>query len=67
MNKYFSINALLGHQFEKLYYPNYGNVSIMEISNSILATGLKIVGMGACLPWSSISSSYQNSLKTSGH
>ncbi len=51
------------------------------------ATGLKIVGMGACLPWcstgvgnvdpggpvslqsfsSSISSSFQNSLKTSGH
>ncbi len=31
------------------------------------ATGLKIVGMGACLPWCSISSSFQNSLKTSGH
>ncbi len=31
------------------------------------ATGLKIVGTGACLPWCSISSSLQNSLKTSGH
>ncbi len=31
------------------------------------ATGLKIVGMVACLPWCSISSSFQNSLKTSGH
>ncbi len=31
------------------------------------ATGLKIVGTGACLPWCSISSSFQNSLKTSGH
>ncbi len=30
-------------------------------------TGLKIVGMRACLPWCSISSSFQNSLKTSGH
>ncbi len=29
--------------------------------------GLKIVGTGACLPWCSISSSFQNSLKTSGH
>ncbi len=29
-------------------------------------TGLKIVGMGTCLPWCSISSSFQNSLKTSG-
>ncbi len=26
-----------------------------------------VVGMGACLPWCSISSSFQNSLKTSGH
>ncbi len=25
------------------------------------ATGLKIVGTGACLPWCSISSSFQNS------
>ncbi len=33
----------------------------------MLATGLKIVGTGACLPWCSISSSFQNSLKTSGH
>ncbi len=31
------------------------------------ATGLQIVGTGACLPWCSISSSFQNSLKTSGH
>ncbi len=30
------------------------------------ATGLKIVGTGACLQWRSISS-FQNSLKTSGH
>ncbi len=32
-----------------------------------MSTDVKIVGMGACLPWSSISSSFQNSLKTSGH
>ncbi len=31
------------------------------------AMGLKIVGTGACLSWCSISSSFQNSLKTSGH
>ncbi len=31
------------------------------------ATRLKIVGTGACLPWCSISSSFQNSLKTSEH
>ncbi len=31
------------------------------------ATGLKIVGTGACLPWRSISSSFQNSLKMSRH
>ncbi len=31
------------------------------------ATGLKIVGIGACLPLCSISSSSQNSVKTSGH
>ncbi len=37
------------------------------ILNLIPATGLKIVGTGACLPWCSISSSFQNSLKTSGH
>ncbi len=30
-------------------------------------TGLKIIGTRACLPWCSISSSFQNSLKTSGH
>ncbi len=29
------------------------------------AAGLKIVGTGACLPWCSISSSFQNSLKMS--
>ncbi len=33
------------------------------ISNLLPATGLKIVGIGACLPWYSISSSFQNSLK----
>ncbi len=27
----------------------------------------QIVGTGACLPWCSISYSFQNSLKTSGH
>ncbi len=37
------------------------------ISNLTPATGLKIVGTGACLPWCSISSSFQNSLKTYGH
>ncbi len=37
------------------------------ISNLMPATGLKIVGTGACLTWCSISSSFQNSLKTSGH
>ncbi len=31
------------------------------------ATGLKIFGTGACLPWCIISSSFQNSLKMSGH
>ncbi len=31
------------------------------------ATGLKIVVTGACLPWCSISSSFQNSLKMSGN
>ncbi len=37
------------------------------MSNMMPTTGLKIVGTGACLPWCSISSSFQNSLKTSGH
>ncbi len=37
------------------------------ISNLMPGTGLRIVGMGACLPWCSISSSFQNSLKISGH
>ncbi len=37
------------------------------ISNLMPATGLKKFGTGACLPWCSISSSFQNSLKTSGH
>ncbi len=37
------------------------------ISNLMPATGLKIVGTGACLSWCSISSSFQNSLNTSGH
>ncbi len=31
------------------------------------ATGLKIFGTGACLPWCSISSVFQNSLKNYGH
>ncbi len=30
------------------------------------AAGLKIFGTGTCLPWCSISSSFQNSLKTFG-
>ncbi len=34
---------------------------------SLPATSLKIIGTGACLSWCSISSSFQNSLKTSGH
>ncbi len=37
------------------------------ISNLMPATGLKVVGTGACLPWCIISSSFQNSLMTSGH
>ncbi len=37
------------------------------ISNLMHATGLKIVGTGACLPCCRISSSFQNSLKMSGH
>ncbi len=41
-------------------------ISFKLISNVMPATGLKIVGMGTCLPWCSISS-FQNSLKTSGH
>ncbi len=36
------------------------------ISNLMPATGLKIVGTGACLTWCSISS-FQNSLKMSAH
>ncbi len=37
------------------------------ISNLMPPTGLKIVGTGTCLPWCSIASSFQNSLKTFGH
>ncbi len=37
------------------------------ILNVMPATGLTIVGTGACSPWCSISSSFQNSLKTYGH
>ncbi len=37
------------------------------ISNLMPATGLKIVGTGACLPWCSMSSSFQNILNLSGH
>ncbi len=40
---------------------------LRNFTNLIPATGLKIVGTGSCLPWCSISSSFQNSLKTSGH
>ncbi len=32
-----------------------------------MPAGLKIVGTGSCLPWCSISSSFQISLKSSGH
>ncbi len=37
------------------------------ISNLMPATGLKIVGTDACLPWCSISSSFHNRLKKPGH
>ncbi len=37
------------------------------ISNLMAPTGFKIVGTGTCLPWFSISSYFQNILKTSGH
>ncbi len=37
------------------------------ISHFMHATGLTIVGMGACLTWCGISSSFQNSLKISGY
>ncbi len=37
------------------------------IWNLMPTTGLKIIGTGASLPRCSISSSFQNSLKTSGH
>ncbi len=37
------------------------------ISNVMPATGLKIVWTGACLPWCSISSSFQYGLKMSGY
>ncbi len=36
------------------------------ISNLMPAPELKMDGTGACLPWRSISSSFQNSFKTSG-
>ncbi len=39
----------------------------MLISNVMPASVLLIVGMGTCLLWCSISSSFQNSLKMSGH
>ncbi len=32
-----------------------------------VAAGLNLFGTGACLPWCSNSSSFQNSLKMSGH
>ncbi len=37
------------------------------ISSLMPAIDLKIVGTGACLPWCRVSTSFQNSLKTSGH
>ncbi len=41
---------------------------IVQLTSNLLpATGLKIVGTGECLPWCSISSSFQNSVKTPGH
>ncbi len=40
---------------------------LRNLYNLMPSTGLKIVGTVACLPWCSISSSFQNSLKTSGH
>ncbi len=43
------------------------NLNNKLISNFMPATGLKIVGTGACLPRCSVSSSLQNSLKKSGH
>ncbi len=50
---------------------NWENVQLYAqnelISNVMPATGLKTFGMGACLLWCSISSSSENSLKTSGH
>ncbi len=42
-------------------------VKKLLISNLMSATGLNIFGTGASLPWCSISSSFQISLKTSGH
>ncbi len=38
-----------------------------KMSSFQILHGLKIVGTGACLSWCSISSSFQNRLKTSGH
>ncbi len=43
------------------------NVTILFKKCAHNKFGLKIVGTGACLPSCSISSSFQNSLKTSGH
>ncbi len=54
---------LLNHMSQYLHFYPLNEL----ISNLMPATGLKIVGTGACLPWCSISSSFQNSLKTSGH
>ncbi len=54
-------NKCLNREIFKFYAQNE------LISNLMPATDLKIVGTGACLPWCSISSYFQNSLKTSGH
>ncbi len=40
---------------------------ISSFKNDLPPTDLKIVGTGACLPWCSISSSFQSNLNTSGH
>ncbi len=67
MKQFFSINALLGHQFWEIIQPelwkcfNYGNFKFDACYRSQNSWD------GACLPWSGISSSFQNSLKTSGH
>ncbi len=65
MSQYFIHNRTLNLFF---FLQSYAQNEL--ISYLMPATGLKIIvtgGGGACLPWCSISSSFQNSLKTSGH